>query len=580
MNAFFSELQTGNVVILEVARERLLLDISHISDSQSVAHVEAGQEDMADLLDHLSKIPDKKTGQIYNHAMSLLFSGRYERAMELLESIRDAVLQENDCLRILYLFHNIGTIARLLGDYQTAFRHFMDYLTLDRFYRNERSGVSFKDLLLTIDFSAKGKELLDIIEQDSHFEYSSFDTLLMKISYYEKLEKYQYVEELLPKAKKFLLFEQDIKKKIYYYFMLIHLHTTTGIGTPETVQETLNVLESAIQSDIPHYYRIKIFLRLFLYYIKINDMKRQLRVLNRFKKLPATSENRIPFFNTLAHFYYVRQDYKKAAACYVHVMKLSDETEERLMSLSTRMLYYNILRILNDHSFLESLDTEISFDIYLKYNMRSEYSRTTVNFAVLLGEIGEFAKAIGYLRKVVSISAINNHERFRCIAAFNEAYYSFLSKYNEKDCVKMFIEAEKSLQSVSHYQSYMMLLSSATSSYLYDYPEIFQKSMVLLASVRHKFDYSHDPLHEEILTAIMAKKFTPATFYESVRNSNQGLTYALMHKATDDMAWHDSWKATVQSVMQKVPFKFQKGYASALLEYAYMDRISPLFTDK
>lgn len=565
-------LQSGDVVILENAQERVLLDISHISDSQSVMHLEATMDEMQSLIDYLVKILDKNTGQAYNYAMSLAFVGRYESAMKTLQTIQDDVLKENDCFRILYLFYNIGTISRLLGDYQMSFRYFMDYLTLDRFYRNERSGIAFKDLLMTIDFSAKGKELLEIIETDSHYDYSSFDTILMKISYYEKLEKYQYVQDLLPKAKKYLLFESDEKKKIYYYYMLVYLHTTSGIEIDGGLGDALEILENATVSDLPVYYRIKILVRLFLYYTKVNNIRKQLRILNLFKKLPANSENLIPFLNSLAHFYYVSQNYVKAAQLYKRVIALSEETDERLMGLSTRILYYNILRTMNDFSFLEALDTELSFDVYLKYNMRSDYSRTTVNFAVLLGELGEFSKAIGYLRKVVSISTVNNHERFRCIAAFNEAYYGFLAKNNEKDCNKMFLEADKSQKSVSHYHTYMMTLSVATAAYLYDYTDCCKKSLELLASVRKKFDYSHDPLHEEILTAIHNGDFVEDKFAAKARESSQGLTFALMFKATNNSEWFELWDKKVLTLIQDVPKKHQKGYTSALLEYAFMSQ--------
>lgn len=576
MNAYINDILSGNVVILENAQERVLLDISHVSDAQAVLHLEVTAQGMQNVIEHLSKLTEKNTGQWYNYAMALAFIGRYERALEVLQTIRDDVLSENDCFRILYLFYNIGTIARISGDYQTAFRYYMDYLTLDRFYRNERSGIAYKDLLLTINFSAKGKELLDIVENDSRFEYSSFDTLLMRISYYEKLEKYQYVQELLPKAKKYLLFEQDEKKKVYYYFMLVYLHTTSGIDISDTIEDALVTLENAAVSDLPLYYRIKILVRLFLYYVKINNVRKQVSILNVFKKLPAVPENQIPFITTLAHFYYVTHDYTKAAQCYKRVIALSDETDERLMGLSTRMLYYNMLRTLNDFSFLEAFDPDLSFDVYLKYNMRSDYSRTTVNFAVLLGELGEFAKAIGYLRKVVSIATVNNLERFRCIAAFNEAYYAFLAQPNEKDCKRMFVEAEKSQKSVSHYHTYMMILSVATASYLYDYEDLCKKSLEIVTNIRKKFDYSHDPLHEEILVAICNGTFKDDEFYDKVIADSQGLTFAIIYKATGDAQWIDKWNQRLHEMIEKVPEKYRKGYASALLEFSFMNRIKPV----
>ncbi len=572
MEAYKNDLQSGIIVILEATQERLLLDISSVSEIKTVEHIEADEKVIDMLITYYEEADEPNLGQLYNLSLLLSRKKRYERAVELLQQIREKVLEENEFFRILYLFYNIGVISRLLGDYQTAFSSYMDYLTLDRYYLSEKSGVSFKDLLTTIDFHAKGKELLDTIEKDSRFIYSTFDTLLMKISYYEKLEKYQYIRDLIPKLNKYLPFENDEKKKLYYYFLLIHIQTNTGESFGQDIAECISILERSLDSDLPLTYQIKIMSRLSLYYIKINALRKHIHIINIMKKFPDIPQVKVPFMNMLAHFYYIRNDFKKAADCYMQVIRLSDSNESRLMALSTRMLYFNMMRLMNRYDYLEDFDEDITFDMFLKFNMRSEYCRTTVNFAVLLGEMGIFKKAGTYFRKVVSVAELNNLERLRCSAAFNCAYYSFIESPNEVSMKNMLLESQRSFNSVSYYHSYMMLLSTATAAYLYDFDDEFKKAMEHIMDFKTKHDYSHDPLHDDVITAIFNDTFNEDVYRDTVQSCEQGLTHALLYKKTGDGIWLDSWARLMSDSAAEVPVKYRTGYSKALLEFSFMNK--------
>lgn len=567
-------IEKGEAVILDISEHSLLLDVSALSPTEYVRYVETDNE-VLQIIEHvISSLHTLNLTQKFNKALIAAHFKKHQKALDMLLEIENDIIETNQYLLILHLYEMIAKLNEKLGDYSSSYSYYLNYFTLDKLFPDTDISTNYKMLLQSINFFAKGKSVLEELEQNRKFDYPRFDQALMKAALFEKMGKYKDVSKTLTTAARYLPFNNDVKKALYYYLLTVMVDLVLGIN--DTTKKAVEELENADLSAIPLMFRIKILRTLATYYLYIESYRKFFHTINRMKFQSTKNSVRLEFLQLYSGYCISHFKLTKALSLLEMILHIAQETKNELQYLTTKILTMNIQIQIGDYSFLPELDTAFNFEIFLKYNNRVKYVEIVNNYAQVLAMFGKLDKAIEYTDKIVTIARIHNLTVPHAIAKYNLHQLRFIHSGAIGELQSMKDIYFESQEVMTQYYQEMMLFS-----YLW-YAVALQKYDVIkeVASRIDKITMTlSNPSYNVFYTiitdcCIKGKAFSKDIFYPKVPDMPELFLYVVLYYFSDDREWLNKGHSVVEKHLSAIPEEYRDGwlrgnYDAHLIEELY-----------
>ncbi len=574
-------IEHGEAVILDISEHSLLVDVSALSPSEYVRYVETDTTVLQTIEHSLSAAHMLSLHQKFNKALIVAHFKKYQKALDMLLEIEEDVIDTNQYLLILHLYEMIAKLNEKLGDYSNSYTYYLNYFTLDKLFPDTDISTNYKMLLQSINFFAKGKSVLEELEQNRKFDYPRFDQALMKAALFEKMGKYKEVSKTLSTATRYLQFNSDIKKALYYHVLIVTIDVVLGInaGTAKSSEELAN----ADLTELPLMYRIKILQTLAVYYLYIQEYRKFFHVLNRMKFQSTKNTVRIEWLRLYSGYLISHFKMEKALSILEIILNIVQETKNELQYLNTKILMMNIQIQIGNYSFLSELDTVFNFEVFLKYNNRVKYVEIVNNYAQVLGMFGKFEKAIEYTDKIVTIARIHNLSVPYAIAKYNLHQLRFIATGDSEELLHM-KEVYLELHSIlTPYYQEMMLFSYVWYAVALQKTDLFlelsqkiEKISMTLSNPSYQLFYTMI-----IDCCIKKKQFSADKYYQKVPPKPEMFLFAALFLFSEDAEWIKKGREEMQRHLKTIPEEYREGWLRGNFDANLIEKLHEThFADK
>lgn len=555
-------IERGEAIILDISEHSLLVDVSALSPSEYVRYVETDTTVLQTIEHVVSSMHSLSLTQKFNKALIVAHFQRYQKALDMLLEIESEVIETNQYLLILHLYEMIAKLNEKLGDYSSSYSYYLNYFTLDKLFPDTDISTNYKMLLQSINFFAKGKSVLEELEQNRKFDYPRFDQALMKAALFEKMGKYKDVSKTLASATRYLPFNTDVKKVLYYHLLTVMVDIVLGIT--ETTGKAVAELENADLSELPLMFRVKILRTLSTYYLHKEEYRKFFHTLNRMKFQSTKSVVRSEWLQLYSGYCISHFKLDKALMILEIILNIAQETKSELQYLTTKILIMNLQIQIGNYSFLPELDTAFNFEIFLKYNNRVKYVEIVNNYAQVLAMFGKLDKAIEYTDKIVTIARIHNLTVPHAVAKYNLHQLRFIQSGDVNELQGMKDVYLESQQFMTQYYLEMMLFSYLWYALTLHKYELIKE----LASKIDKITMTLSNLSYQLFYTLLIdcciknKPFSKDIYASKIPENPELFLFAVLFLFSDNIEWLQKGHTLVEKHLSLIPEEYRAGWLS------------------